>query len=261
MYRRRRPIMNWDILTADMLANLPSGQIVLFKDRARSVRWAPLRDITRIPFDRCLPVRLPGWYRRQEHLPGWYWFAKTNTLVLHESQGEKDQLILLDSDPHVSYAIAQPFATRVLHGAVTRWYTPDYLVQNRDGRQYVLEVKPAFRRSRPEWAIVEDAMRQLCETVGWEYAIAEEPEPATLETLRWLSAFRGPMPDPDGFTDTILAQCATSVPFGSLARCCGRDNELLVRPLLSHLIWSHRLHIDVTQVLDDTTLVTRGEAE
>jgi hypothetical protein len=107
--RHWRPIANWDILTPEMLAKLPSQQqVVLFKTRARSVRWAPLADVTRIPFERCLPVRLPGWHRRRGHLPDWYWFAKTNTLVLHESQLEKAQLILLDFDLRVRFVVAQP---------------------------------------------------------------------------------------------------------------------------------------------------------
>lgn len=67
------------------------------------VRFA-LADLSVDLLRRCRPVRRPGTYRRQRHMPG-RWFASTAGRFLeYESLLERDWMLLLDFDREVRHA-------------------------------------------------------------------------------------------------------------------------------------------------------------
>ena len=72
-----------------------------------------------LPLDllrRCEPVRSPGVYRRQRHMPG-RWFSTTaGGFLEYESLLERDWMLLLDFDREVEWICEQPLRLRYLQG-------------------------------------------------------------------------------------------------------------------------------------------------
>ncbi|MFI0711526.1 hypothetical protein ACH4SK_12875 [Streptomyces inhibens] len=59
-------------------------------------------------FEQAAPVRPFRWTRGGERFAGWHWAATTGGQVGYESWLERDWLILLDADPHVTGIASQP---------------------------------------------------------------------------------------------------------------------------------------------------------
>ncbi len=64
-----------------------------------------------LPLDllrRCEPVRSPGVYRRQRHMPGRWFSTTTGGFLEYESLLERDWMLLLDFDRQVEWICEQP---------------------------------------------------------------------------------------------------------------------------------------------------------
>ena len=65
---------------------------------------------------RCEPVRSPGVYQRQRHMPG-RWFSTTAGRFLeYESLLERDWMLLMDFDREVEWICEQPLRLRYVQG-------------------------------------------------------------------------------------------------------------------------------------------------
>ncbi len=76
----------------------------------------------------CRPVRVPGVYRRQRHMPG-RWFSTTAGCFLeYESLLERDWMLLMDFDRQVEWICEQPLRLRYGKDGEPVSHVPDLLV-------------------------------------------------------------------------------------------------------------------------------------
>lgn len=80
-----------------------------YVDDARVRQRTGLAGATKVAFEDVLPVRSYPSFRRQRNSPGLWWSATSGRHVAYESWLERDEAILLDSDPSVVGFAAQPF--------------------------------------------------------------------------------------------------------------------------------------------------------
>lgn len=77
---------------------------------------------------RCEPVRTPGVYQRQRHMPG-RWFSTTvGRFMEYESLLERDWMLLMDFDREVGWMCEQPLRLRYVKNDEPVSHVPDLLV-------------------------------------------------------------------------------------------------------------------------------------
>ena len=168
---------------------------VSFRDPAGVAQRIPLARAAGLPFFDYLPVRVPPSYRGQRHWSGLYWCATTRTFIPYESRLELSRLLLLDFDPAVVAVGAQPFRLHFVQGAVEHSHVPDFFLRLTNGRERVVDVKPARQLLDPKVRPSFDATREACCVTGWDYQVQSEPDAVLLENVRWLAGFRRPIHD------------------------------------------------------------------
>jgi hypothetical protein len=106
-----------------------------------------------LPLDllrRCEPVRVPGVYRRQRHMPG-RWFSTTAGRFLeYESLLERDWMLLMDFDRDVEWMCEQPLRLRYLRDGLPASHVRDLLVWRQAGPE-LCDVKSEERLANPDF--------------------------------------------------------------------------------------------------------------
>jgi hypothetical protein len=86
-----------------------------------------LADLSLDVLRRCVPVRMPGVYQRQRHMPG-RWFSTTAARFLeYESLLERDWMLLLDFHRAVDWICEQPLRLRYQVDGRPATHVPDLL--------------------------------------------------------------------------------------------------------------------------------------
>jgi hypothetical protein len=229
---------------------------ISFKDPASHLtRRMPLHEAAAVAFTDAPPIRQPPSFRGQWSKPGRYWFEKTRRHIVYESGLERLTLTLLDFDPLVSGVAGQPFAFHMTEPR--RRYTPDFFVQLSSGGSRVVEVKAARYLNEPKVREVTEWASRACASVGWDYVIAEEPEPAYLANVTWLAGFRRQPGDPLGLSEQTRRACRTPKTVAEVEREIG--NSIFVRPLLFHMLWTHEITADLNHPLSNETTLSTAE--
>ena len=92
-----------------------------------------LADLSLDLLRRCEPVRIPGVYQRQRHMPG-RWFSTTAGRFLeYESLLERDWMLLMDFDREVEWICEQPLRLRYVKDGRPASHVPDLLVWRHGG--------------------------------------------------------------------------------------------------------------------------------
>lgn len=216
-----------------------------------------LRGAVLLPFEDFLPYRRPKTFRGQSNVRGYYWFATTGILMLCESRLELRILQMLDFDPRVVAASAQPFELAYYSDGKTKRHVPDFFARLSSGAGMVFDVKPSRYAENPKVKRTFDATRAACEEVGWDYQVASEPDPVFISNVRWLAGFRKAPASLERFRESLLKAARDGVLVGDLLR--GYDHEALVRPVLFHLLWTGALSADLSIVLSDGSVVRAVE--
>jgi hypothetical protein len=124
-----------------------------------------------LPLDvlrRCVPVRTPGVYRRQRHMPG-RWFSTTAERFLeYESLLERDWMLLMDFDREVEWICEQPLRLRYVKDGRQASHVPDLMVW-RAGMPEVCDVKSEERLEDPVFLAQVDATERACAEAGFVY--------------------------------------------------------------------------------------------
>jgi hypothetical protein len=214
-------------------------------------RVVTLAEAKRMPFEAFTPVRRASSYDSQKHFNGGYWFASTGSHVEFRSALHRDRLILMDFDPEVHRVCPFPFYVHPEQGRPGR--APDFLVEVGGGIRRVVDVMYASRAQTKEAQRDCEPTREACAALGWEYRQLTEPDPLRLMNVRFMSSCRKPPTDLDRFATALLDGCRNPVPMGLLLSQF--DSEVLVRPVLFHLVWTHRVLINLDEPLTDNTLV------
>lgn len=206
----------------------------------------------------CAPVRRPGAYQRQRHMPG-RWFSTTAGRFLeYESLLERDWMLLLDFDRDVEWICEQPLRLRYRKDDKLASHVPDLLVW-RAGRPELCDVKSEERLMDPEFLAQVEATALACAEAGISYRVLAEPDRQLLVNVRWLAGFRERPADPNGERArmlSVLAACPCTV--GELV--AGAREPLLARPVLMHLLWAGEALADLSEPLGEDSRV-RGRLQ
>lgn len=227
-----------------------------------AIRYRPAKDAEEttaprraalLPFETFMPWREPKPYKGQRNARAYYWFSKTDRHVFCESRLEVRVLQGLDFDGDVAAVASQPFELSYLAGGKRRRHVPDFFVRCVRGPDRVVDVKPARRVDEPRNAQAFRATREACAEAGWRYVVATEPDPVFHANVSWLAGYKSPPALLDEFARPLLKVAYGGITVGNLVAVF--DLPALVRPVLFHLLWTHKLSADLSVVLSDASVV------
>ncbi|WP_405852345.1 TnsA-like heteromeric transposase endonuclease subunit [Streptomyces sp. NBC_00090] len=213
-------------------------------------RRLPLGASWQVPFEEVEPVRPFRWDRGTEGFAGWYYSVTVREHVGYESWLERDRLILLDRDPHVTAMASQPFWLHWHDGRKRRRHAPDYFVRLATGRARVVDIRAEDdmdERTRESF----EATERACKAVGWEFEWAGRPDPMRMANIRWLARYRrGRSGQPGAVAERLLE--VFSEPKGLWEGAGLVGDRIQVLPVLFHLMWSGKLQTDLSGGLMET---------
>jgi hypothetical protein len=217
---------------------------------------SPVRDLASLPTVGCTLVRRFSWHRGQWHRSGLQFLVSTGRHHGYESLEEARLLLALDFAAGLVDVLSQPFRLRFATGDGWYEHVPDFLAYTRTGR-WLIDVRPAVRigaEDRVKFA----AAAEVASLLGWRYAVVTGWKPHVMSTVDTLSAQRRPLNNRLGLVDVLLTGVARAPrPFADLA--ADTVAPAVARAYVLHLLWHHRLGIDLGRPLGDRTLVYAGE--
>jgi len=203
------------------------------------------------------PVRRFGWARRQRHRPGLQFMVCTGRHHGFESLAEQRLLLVLDFLGVVD-VVAQPVELRMVTSAGWVRHVPDFLVIGRDG-VWLVDVRPAAR-VRAEDRLRFAGAAEVALALGWRYLVVTDWRPNIVTTVDAVSAQRRPVGDPLGLQPQLLAAVAHGGPVRFAELVEATTLPVVARAQALHLIWHHRLVVDLAVVLSEGSLVWAREA-
>jgi hypothetical protein len=219
------------------------------------VTW-PTRDLGSMSLAGCQPVRRFVWRRSQRHRPGLEFLVSTGRHHGFESLEEARLLLALDFVGGLRDVAGQPL--RLKYGTRQGWRThvPDFLAETAEGR-WLIDVRPGCRVGRDD-LVAFAASAEAAVVAGWRYAVVTGWRAHVTTTVDTVSAQRRPLTDNLGVVEPLIAGVAGGPrPFGELV--AATRVPAVARAFLLHLVWHHRLGIDLRGSLGDRTLVCAGE--
>ncbi|MDT4955073.1 MAG: hypothetical protein QOJ02_3211 [Acidobacteriota bacterium] len=99
---------------------------------------------------------------------------KVGRNVWWESLLERDYIHLLEFDPDVTKYEEQPIRVAYPFEGKVRHYTPDFLVERRDGRRIIVEVKLKKKTSTEEFRLFLLAVAPVIQKLGYEFLVVTE---------------------------------------------------------------------------------------
>jgi hypothetical protein len=212
-----------------------------------------LADLSLGLLRRCEPVRTPGVYRRQRHMPGRWFSTTTGGFLEYESLLERDWMLLMDFDREVEWICEQPLRLRYVRDGKPASHVPDLLVW-RQGAPELCDVKSAERVNDSTFQAQVEATGLACAEARIGYRVLSEPDRQALVNVRWLAGFRERPPDPDGERARMLASSATGS--STIAELVSAAREpMLARPVLMNLLWAGDALLDVSSPIGEGSVV------
>lgn len=212
-----------------------------------------LADVSLDLLRRCTPVRSPGAYQRQRHMPG-RWFSTTAGRFLeYESLLERDWMLLMDFDREVGWICEQPLRLRYRTDGRPASHVPDLLVW-RAGTPELCDVKSDERLEDPMFRVQVEATGLACAEAGMGYRVLSEPDRQLVVNVRWLAGFRERPADPDGERARLLSVLAAG-PSTVRELVSGAREPMLARPVLMNLLWAGEALADLSESIDEESRV------
>jgi hypothetical protein len=245
----------------------PRGTLVLDEGWVRRWRAAwrlsgspvvcAVGDLASVPATGCQPVRRFSWRTGQRHRPGLQYLVSTGRHHGFESIAEQRLLLALDFTGGLVDVLAQPF--RLGFATVTggREHIPDFLVLT-GGGGVLIDVRPGDRIG-DEDRVCFAAAREAALATGWRYLVVTGWRPHAQTNLDTLSAQRRPLRDQLSVQAELMSVAAKAPrAFGDLV--AATRLPAVARAHALHLIWHHRLGIDLSAPLGDDTVVWASAA-
>ncbi|MFE9682663.1 TnsA-like heteromeric transposase endonuclease subunit [Streptomyces sp. NPDC006285] len=224
-----------------------------FYDAGGTERLLPADQAHDVHFETCLPARDFPTYEGQQHTPGSYWAASSDTMLDYESYLEARWMKLLDFDAKVACFSAQPFIFEGTDGDTTWSHYPDLFVRRTDGSVLLLDVKNPEQIDKPRVRLQAARTQAACRQLGWDYQMVGEPDPQLWATVEWLAGYRRPLNAAAPVAHVLLFRALQPLSIAELLSLWPEPD--IERAVTYHLMWHHRLLFDVTRPLRDHTLV------
>lgn len=215
-----------------------------------------ITDLARVDVQGLDLIREIKNYHGQTHVGGWYYFSKLQRHLRHESGLERLRLMMLDHDPEVTVVATQPFQLLFKHEGKPFSHVPDLFVVRPGHPRRVEDVKPLKFVNKPVNVLAFSATREACARAGLDYTVWSEPPAVVAYNIRYLAGYRRVPTYLSQYAPVLLEHAQGGLPLGTLARLAGPNHW--VRPVLYHLVWTHRLTLNLLRPLSNQTLVTLG---
>lgn len=181
--------------------------------------------------------------------------------MIYESLLELERLWFADFDTGVVWIATQPFEITGRVGGKSKRHIPDLMLQMRDGRIRVVDVKPASRVDLPDVAAVFDWTSRVCDDLDWDYEVWSG-EPATrLAHIRFLGSIRrGELAD-SAVVTLIMDVFRDGQSVADILVAVSRlgPTQSQTRTALIYLLWNQVLTYDLARPLTDLTVLRRGK--
>lgn len=239
-----------------------AGYEVFFIDAEKNKHRCKLSEAAGLPFHDYLPVRKPAAYKKQRHLPGYYFFSTTGRHIPYESRLEMSVLMAMDFEPHVVAVSAQPFKLFYKRDRKQRSHVPDYFAKLTDGQELVVDVKQESVAKRPKNRQIFEITAHACSQAGWKYKVDTGPEEPYLSNLKWLAGFRRE-PAIESFKRyaedivNLCSDCPSTI--SSLVSQVGHPAS--VRPVLFYLLWKGIVETSFVIPLSEQSIISLPDKE
>ncbi|MEU3441748.1 TnsA-like heteromeric transposase endonuclease subunit [Streptomyces griseoincarnatus] len=231
-----------------------SHQLYLhFYDGGGTERLLPADQASQVRFETCLPARDFPTYEGQQHTPGSYWAASSDSVLDYESYLECRWMKLLDFDAKVACFSAQPFIFEGVDGDTTWSHYPDLFVRRTDDSVLLLDVKNPEQIDKPRVRLQAARTQAACRQLGWDYQMVGEPDEQLWATVEWLAGYRRPLNAAAPVAPVLLFRAQQPLSIAELLSLWPEPD--IERAVTYHLMWHHRLLFDVTRPLRDHTIV------
>ena len=231
-----------------------STTVSFIDDENHVHEWVSLADTRAADIISFRSVRKISAHKGQRHLPGYYWFSSVDTLVPYESRLEMFTLLDLDFSGEVVGVLSQPLILQFRQGPRTVRHVPDFLLDKGGGALSLVDVKRRIQGERSDVRRVFEWTEGACSSLGWGYEVRHELDDVYLSNLKWLAGYRRRPPLCEVYGESLVDACSGGMPsIHELVSIAG--SQLLIRPVLFHLLWRRVLAVDMTSLLSDESTV------
>lgn len=198
------------------------------------------------------PIRTPRSTEKSRHIPVQAHCFVTQTMLTLESGLEYDLLLMVERDPEAAWVVPQParLAITMPNGRRTA-HTPDLLVLDKDGDVTIWNARSSERQD-DKFLAQSRAAEAACHEVGWRYEVFPGHSRAKKYNLRWLAAYRRPMPWYAAAKPALVGICGRSTPtVGHVLETDHGAGHLM--SALWHYAWRGDLVVDLDRAIRRST--------
>lgn len=181
---------------------------------------------------------------KSRHVPVDAYCSTVGAPMRLESGLEHGLLLHLDRDPSVTWILAQPARLHFKgEGRRRRSHVPDLLSLSQSGQVTVWDVRPSARQDQ-RFLDAAAATERACLAWGWGYEVHAGHDPVYLANLRWIAAYRTPMPWHSQCADELQSLLRSQPqPLSALLEADQGDGHLI--SALWHLVWMGQIMLDL----------------
>lgn len=207
-----------------------------------------------------LSIRTPRSTEKSRHIPVQAHSMTLGGPIRVESGVEHDLVRELDRNRDVTWMVSQPCRLRLVTAAGRpRVHTPDLLSLDRDDRVTVWDVRPTEKQD-DKFAESGDLTSRACAEVGWGYRVYDGGDRIRRYNLRWLTAYRMPMPWYPNARRELVELCSQDgATIGSVLASDRGAGHLT--SAMWHYLWAGHLMIDLDLAITRDTPIAVGTDE
>lgn len=205
------------------------------------------------------PIRTPRSTEKSRHIPVQAHCFVTKTMLTLESGLEYDLLLMLERDPHAAWMVPQPvrLGIKMPKGRRTT-HTPDLLVLDVHDVVTIWNARSTERQDA-KFHAQSHATETACRLVGWRYEVFSGHSKVRKYNLRWLAAYRQPMPWHEATKAELLQICTRPAATVGDVLDSDRGSGHLMSAMW-HYAWRADLAIDLERsIRRSTPIVWAGE--
>lgn len=241
------------------VATVGRDNIIVWRTRDNRLRHAEIGPRCRdLGMERSYPIRLEYRWPKRRAYSNERWCSHTGESLHCESMFERLVIMQLEyffngpGMPRIAAAATQPML--MLSEGRARY--PDIMLRLTDDRRLVVDAKPRDKMT-PDVVANLAVTREVCQTVGWEYAVVHEPSKVVEYNLETLSSRRhgrfAPWPE---LRDAARDQCLAPRPLGDVLDAISPAARGNVISYVHNMMWNRLIDpMTLQEPLDWDSLV------